>query len=258
MSTTQRMASGNKKLSKQPFKNNERATQPSNTQNTPQNAPTAQHLQTTSAQPTSTQTGDNKKPTPWQDKKNQLDKPKQNRDSIPSPDYGLQALPFQIPKEVHDLHPSVIPLQLIRDLNILYVHDKILNIHFLVDTGAERSIIPVVNKEGLSNQAVYFIAANGSHIQTFGDQEMTITLGVNREFRWKFIIADVLEPIIGADFLKAHNLLVDIANRRLVDVNEQSHIYTINHPEPYNTFLHQTNTKGINHQPSDQHNTYHF
>lgn len=40
---------------------------------------------------------------------------------------------------------------------------------------------------------------------------------MRREFTFPFIIADVPKPIIGADFLRKFNLLVDLKGRRLVD-----------------------------------------
>ncbi|GFX00375.1 retrovirus-related Pol polyprotein from transposon opus [Trichonephila clavipes] len=45
-----------------------------------------------------------------------------------------------------------------------------------------------------------------------------LNLGLRRPFIWTFIIADVSSPIIGADFLKHFNLLIDLKKKRLVDV----------------------------------------
>ena len=43
-------------------------------------------------------------------------------------------------------------------------------------------------------------AANGSPIPTYGNKEMPMNYGPKR-YAWKFIVADVFMPIIGADFL---------------------------------------------------------
>ncbi|GFT38922.1 retrovirus-related Pol polyprotein from transposon 412 [Trichonephila clavipes] len=43
-------------------------------------------------------------------------------------------------------------------------------------------------------------------------------VGLRRPFIWTFIIADVSSPIIGADFLKHFNLLIDLKKKRLMDV----------------------------------------
>ncbi|GFY05000.1 hypothetical protein TNCV_561321 [Trichonephila clavipes] len=45
-----------------------------------------------------------------------------------------------------------------------------------------------------------------------------LNLSLSRPFIWTFIIADVSSPIIGADFLKPFNLLIDLKKKRLVDV----------------------------------------
>ncbi|WP_221936052.1 hypothetical protein, partial [Klebsiella pneumoniae] len=60
-------------------------------------------------------------------------------------------------------------------------------------------------------------AANGSTIATFGTTTITPNLGLRRAFTWKFIIADVTKPIIGADFLAHYGLLVDLKGGQLID-----------------------------------------
>ncbi|GFT28690.1 retrovirus-related Pol polyprotein from transposon opus [Trichonephila clavipes] len=45
-----------------------------------------------------------------------------------------------------------------------------------------------------------------------------LNLGLRRPIIWTFIIADVSSPIIGADFLKHFNLLIDLKKKRLMDV----------------------------------------
>ena len=59
-------------------------------------------------------------------------------------------------------------------------------------------------------------AANGSKIGTYGYHPLTLDLGFARLFKWEFIIADVAFPILGADFLRARCLLVDLRGRRLL------------------------------------------
>lgn len=54
-----------------------------------------------------------------------------------------------------------------------------------------------------------------------GDQLKTIDLGLNRQFTWNFIIADVKVPIIGSDFLAHFDLLID-----LIEIfPQQRHVY---------------------------------
>jgi len=60
-------------------------------------------------------------------------------------------------------------------------------------------------------------AANGSVIPTYGTVMLKPDLGLRREFPWRFILADVLQPIIGADFLAHYHLLPDMKRKKLID-----------------------------------------
>ncbi|GIY74287.1 retrovirus-related Pol polyprotein from transposon 297 [Caerostris extrusa] len=60
-------------------------------------------------------------------------------------------------------------------------------------------------------------AANGTAVPTYGKRLLKLDLGLRREFNWPFIIAAVSQPIIGADFLRHFELLVDIKNGILID-----------------------------------------
>lgn len=101
----------------------------------------------------------------------------------------------------------------------LFIFDKFSNNHFLIDTGSDLSIIPptLKDKNKQSHNSINLYAANGSIIKTYGQKTITITLGLRRNFEWSFIIADVVKPIIGADFLTHFNLLVDLKSRKLID-----------------------------------------
>lgn len=90
---------------------------------------------------------------------------------------------------------------------------------FLVDCGADVSVIPPTRRQRLSGKCENYklYAANGSEIETFGVKTLTLNLGLRRPYRWTFVIADVKQPILGADFLKYHRLMVDLSERRLID-----------------------------------------
>lgn len=62
-------------------------------------------------------------------------------------------------------------------------------------------------------------AANTTDIHTYGNLSLTLDIGLRRVFRWIFIKADVATPIIGADFLAYFSLVVDVKNRRLIDMH---------------------------------------
>ena len=63
---------------------------------------------------------------------------------------------------------------------------------------------------------VSLVAANGSTIQTFGKRTITLRFAL-KQYKWEFVIAEVSRPLLGADFLRANSLLVDLRGRRLVD-----------------------------------------
>lgn len=44
-----------------------------------------------------------------------------------------------------------------------------------------------------------------------------MNLGLRRDFCWPFVVADVTAPIIGADFIRHHDLLIDLRRNRIID-----------------------------------------
>ena len=95
--------------------------------------------------------------------------------------------------------------------------DKSSGMNFLVDTGADISLIPkrFVFKTQVSS--LKFFAANRTKINTYGSKILILDLGLQRSFKWKFCIAEVQKPILDADFLGHYAILVDIKNKRLLD-----------------------------------------
>ncbi|XP_061396864.1 uncharacterized protein LOC133332479 [Musca vetustissima] len=69
----------------------------------------------------------------------------------------------------------------------------------------------------MSPTAVTLYAANGSPIKVIGETRLKLDLGLKRKFYWSFVIADVTTPIIGSDFIKYHDLLIDLRRNRLID-----------------------------------------
>lgn len=86
----------------------------------------------------------------------------------------------------------------------LFVKDRISNLRFLVDTGADLSVIPynIFNNKIFKKDSNFCLsAANGTVINTFGTKLIEVDLGLRRSLKHEFIIAQVNRPIIGADFL---------------------------------------------------------
>ena len=101
--------------------------------------------------------------------------------------------------------------------SLFYVTDRCSSFRFLVDTGAEVSVLPVGTHDKSNPGPHPLRAANGSRISTYGQRSLTVDFGLRRVFRWVFVIADVPYPILGADFLYHFDLLVDTRRQQLVD-----------------------------------------
>ena len=127
---------------------------------------------------------------------------------------------------------------------LLFVTDKTSGRRFLVDTGAEVSVLPPTAADRKHRQDLGLQAVNGSPIPTYGTRSLTLDLGLRRVFRWIFIIADINTPIIGADFLREYGLLVNLKHSRLLDATTSLHtkgtISKIVSPSPSLLQLHNT------------------
>lgn len=100
----------------------------------------------------------------------------------------------------------------------LQVRDKLTNQNFLVDSGADVSVLPLKSKSyDTSPTSTSLYAANGSTIRVEGERRVKIDIGLRRNFYWSFIVADVTSPIIGSDFIKHFDLLIDLRRNRLID-----------------------------------------
>lgn len=100
----------------------------------------------------------------------------------------------------------------------LFLRDGSSNQQFLIDTGADVSVIPASNKiKRTEAKSLELQAANNTTIKTYGKKILRLDLGLRREFLWPFIIADVPQAIIGFDFLERFDLLVDVKNRCIID-----------------------------------------
>ena len=121
---------------------------------------------------------------------------------------------------------------------LFYILDKTTATRFLVDTGAEVSVIPPSQSAQRRQSADHFTlqAVNNTPIATYGTRSLTLDLGLRRTFRWVFVVANVKHSILGADFLRHFSLLVDMRNHHLVDgltqLSVQGVICSITSPSP--------------------------
>ncbi|GFW03258.1 hypothetical protein TNCV_463721 [Trichonephila clavipes] len=133
----------------------------------------------------------------------------------------------------------------------LFVKDRETGCQFLVDSGVDVSILPWTKTKGKCQASQYKLyAANGTEIPTYGLQILTLDLGLRCPFQWLFIIAKVKRGIIGADFLRKFQLLIDLHNRKLIDgvtnlsikgevatIQENNDLSTVNRASKYFNLL---------------------
>lgn len=105
------------------------------------------------------------------------------------------------------------------------MRDRVTGQSFLIDTGADISLLPANPKIDVKPSGRKLFAANETRIDTFGESLRELNLGPRRPFRWNFCIAAVPHAIIGADLLKHYGLLVDLGRRRLID--SATKLYTL-------------------------------
>lgn len=88
-------------------------------------------------------------------------------------------------------------------------------LRFLVDTGAEASIIPPACTDRKQQDGTGLQAINGTPIATYGRRSFTFDLGLQHTFCRMFTIADIKTPILSANFLCYFSLLVDLTKLKL-------------------------------------------
>ena len=132
--------------------------------------------------------------------------------------------------------------------HLFHVHDKQSGLRFLVDTGAEVSIVPPTRADRTERQGQFSLQAiNSTNIATYGVRSLTFDLGLRRPFPWTFIIAEVQKPILGADFLQNFGLVVDVSRHRLTDAVTHLRVQGV---------LTDTPPSGISRCPKDPDNPY--
>jgi len=105
------------------------------------------------------------------------------------------------------------------------VTDRLSGLSFLIDSGADISVYPAnFNDKKFGTLSNSLVAANGTVIRTWGVRSMPLSLGAGRHFVQEIHIADVAQPILGADFFIANNLAIDIKGQRLIDMTDFSAI----------------------------------
>lgn len=85
---------------------------------------------------------------------------------------------------------------------LFHVKDHTTSTQFLVDTGSKVCVIlPSASDHKHVYAKLTLTAVNNTPITTYGQRSLTLNLDLRRTFQWVVIIANVPQPIIGADFL---------------------------------------------------------
>lgn len=99
----------------------------------------------------------------------------------------------------------------------LHIRDRKTGQYFLIDSGADISVVPADPKIKLLPTKFKLFAANGTTINTYGESNRELDFGLRRPIKWNFCIAAVEHGIIGADLLNYYGILVDVKRRRIID-----------------------------------------
>ena len=99
---------------------------------------------------------------------------------------------------------------------MFFMCDKVSGRRFMVDNGAELSVIPpsLTNRRNL-DPGFTLQAVNKTSISTYGRRLLSLNFGLRRNFSFVFVIADVSTALLGADFLDTFDLKVDVRRSRL-------------------------------------------
>lgn len=103
------------------------------------------------------------------------------------------------------------------DSRLFYITDATSGQRFLVDTGAEVSVLPANSCDRTQAPLCHLQAINKSSIPVYRKKSLMVNIGLRRAFRWIFLVANVSHAILGADFLSHFGLLVDMARKRILD-----------------------------------------
>ena len=121
---------------------------------------------------------------------------------------------------------TITPIQVDNSKKTLTICDHKSGKHYLVHSGAEVSCISASSRDKrLLSPSTPLVAANGSKITTWGKRNQVIHLGPH-SYTWSFYIAEVGNSLLGADFLVANDLAIDLRGRHLIDLSNYASVPT--------------------------------
>jgi hypothetical protein len=102
---------------------------------------------------------------------------------------------------------------------LLHLSDELSGRRFLFDTGASYSIFPHQSSQPVSGPVLK--GPGGQTIPCWGEKQLPVQFSGCR-FTWTFLLAKVEFPILGADFLKHINLIVDHSHVFIIVVDRSA------------------------------------
>ncbi|VDP91674.1 unnamed protein product [Echinostoma caproni] len=100
---------------------------------------------------------------------------------------------------------------------LFFVTDLHTEICFLVNTGAQVSIIRPLPADLHRLSSVELVPVNRTPIKTYGERSLTLNIGIRRSLPWVVITAHPPQSIISIDYLRHFNLIVDTVGHKLID-----------------------------------------
>ena len=95
-----------------------------------------------------------------------------------------------------------------------FIRDQHSGTSFLVDTGAQRSILPATKWDRQGYQGEGLKAANQTNIATYGTRTVMLKFG-NKLYEHVFTIADLPHRFLGMDFFEQNGISIDAQKREL-------------------------------------------
>lgn len=102
----------------------------------------------------------------------------------------------------------------------LHIHGHILRLRFLTNLGLLVCLLPrTYFKSERACGPLTPSVANVSFNSTYGTHTIALDLALIKQLKWKFIVVNVSNPIIGLNFLPHYGLAVDLQRRQLLDAD---------------------------------------
>ena len=125
-------------------------------------------------------------------------------------------------KRRSDVNKTALTTTSVQGSHLIHVKDLVSNEFFLIDSGAEISIVIPTPSEKRSKSRNELLSVDGSPILTYGHRILDLCFGGVSKFRWIFVIADVKHNILGIDFLRHFSLTIDFTSSKLKSHLSQS------------------------------------